>query len=248
MVKKSNNHQNMPIKQQSKKEILIISEDAVTTIKYFQWFSSFLKRMDRDAYFNLHYEQENNGKAPITLMNSIVKNIKSDKYSKYDIIYCICDRDKHKYLKSIINDIALNSKYTMLYFIISYPSIEYWFIIHLKDCTTPYMQPIQSSCGKTAKDQWKKLSELNDEKFKEYYKEFFDKQFNIHNIQNAIQTAYKQFLQITHNQNSVNPSTLMFIPIYQLLQYSTIKNTLISIPDVSTNYQKYLTEFTKYLK
>lgn len=195
------------------------------------------------------------GGDPLTVAEESIKEY-SESNNNCDTVYCIVDRDKHPKNKFIEARNKLSSSINKKKFrlILSYPCIEYWFLLHLGNDTHPYHQPIDGngSMGRLCKRR------LKDEHYSEYdesntqiLNKFFNATFTKVTRLEAINRAKKLINNIVEN-DTINPSTMLFIPAIDIglmansnLKLQTItKNGKPIIETISQEkYEQYIKEF-----
>jgi RloB-like protein len=83
--------------------------------------------------------------------NTMRRYLESRLVDSYDAVYFVFDKDEHKSYQAALNkieDLSKNSK-TPINAITSYPSFEFWLLLHFERTTSPYAQ----KGNKSASDQ-----------------------------------------------------------------------------------------------
>lgn len=198
-------------------KILIVTEGSTEKI-YFNQLKRILKLN------TLTVEKSSCTDARGIIMDAQAYGIRAiDIKKEYNYIFCILDLDtvKNKEFLSIIND--YNSKYesvsSKIYPIITFPCIEFWFILHYQFYNAPFSNKGGLSVGDNTKAQLKKYQSNYHETNEECIAELAD--LHIIGLYNARSVMKQQF-----ECQSFNPIT----NIHQLIE------VLLEISNRSQNY------------
>ncbi|MFN8769732.1 MAG: RloB family protein [Neisseriaceae bacterium] len=224
--------------------ILIVTEGDKTETTYFNWLKKKFRLM------SVRLEIVGEGKDPLRVVEASVLRYNSSKKegNQFDSVYCIVDRDKHKSLNQA-KDLCLSKKYSAKFrLILSYPCIEYWFILHFANDTHPYHQPLEDdvSMGKLCKSRLKNkyYSNYSDSDLKTLEKFFAE-------IDNNRLVAIKRAQSIMDdivNNDTINPSTMLFVPVIHLTSLATngLSDVQFQIQAISfQEYEQYILNFFK---
>jgi|SRR6185437_1805356 len=186
--------------------ILIVTEGTKTEICYFEWIRNYFNLSHRIQVGVALEITSGKGSDPESVVNTAIelkKNSEKSAEGCFDYVYCVIDRDKHQ--KTKIENARAKSKAYGIILIISYPCIEYWFILHYSNYKTPYNQiPGKGSIGTACKNQLNKLYPNYDGKLENFFSFISDY------IETATDRASTNYHRI-EDQDCINPSTMLFI-------------------------------------
>lgn len=220
--------------------ILVVSEGEKTEKFYFEWLKQKLR-----LYSTAIIETIGVGGDPETVVDTAIDEYHRRK--KVDMVYCLVDRDNHplgKYISA--KEKFLRKEYRVKFrFILSYPCIEYWFKLHFDESNRnsharPYAPPSNGSIGRVCKSELKEQYPYYDEGDKIKLDNFFSAIYP--KTCEAIEKAKQIIDQNLSCNTTINPSTLMFIPMVDIILQSSdceYKEQL------RVTYKQYLDEVTE---
>jgi hypothetical protein len=229
----------------AKRPIVLITEGTKTEKVYFNW----LRTKFRLSSVNIRTIGV--GGDPLTVSNVAIEEYSNDKTC--DMVYCIVDRDKHPRNKFIeAKDKLISPKNKKKFrLILSYPCIEYWFLLHIVNDMNPYEQPVDGdgSMGRVCKRKLKKYYSKYDEGNAKILTQFFDSKFTEATRLEAIKRARDLQDSVLKN-DTINPLTMLFIPAMDIESManpelgntsSKIGNPIIEILS-QEEYEQYIEE------
>ena len=196
--------------------VLIVTEGTVTEPTYFRWLKRHLKISPADI---IEVKDSGGSTDPksVTLIAIELFEESQQEGNPYSFVFCTIDRDAHGRTKFFdakrLIDGANQSYHNQFRLIISYPSIEHWFVLHFANDSHLYQKPMfgRGSIGSDAKRYFKHSYYANyDETDKKQLEKMFNNNFTELNRVNAIKFASSQLRDIA--ANGINPLSLIFIP------------------------------------
>lgn len=154
--------------------ILIVCEGEKTEPLYFEELARTLGILTLDINGEC-------GASPISVANYGIKKFNDDK--DYQYVFFVFDRDSHSTYDQAIEKIKnyKNKKYKNIFYIItSFPSFEYWLLLHCEDTNKPYdlnnphKTPSQFLLSDLKKHAEFKSYKKNDNSYYENIKDFVD--------------------------------------------------------------------------
>lgn len=127
--------------------VLVVCEDSKSNKKYIE---------DAAEYFRAKVDVlvEHCGKTdPLNIVNHAI-----NESGKYDIVFCVIDRDTHKNFDQAIYTARSNKKIKI---IDSHPCFEYWYLLHFNDNTKPYTTSGNKSPADNLIKDLKKIKEFD---------------------------------------------------------------------------------------
>ena len=159
---------------------------------------------------NLKLNSVEVSKSPKTDSNGIVQYAKLEgvksfnNHNEYNYIFCVFDLDTVKDKKFLLEIENYNKKYeemsSSIYPVLTFPCIEFWFILHYCCHSAPFSNSKNRSVGDNTKVEFKKYQENYHETNYECIDEFAPK------YKTAIHNA-KVLIEQQTNCNSFNPIT-----------------------------------------
>ncbi|AWT49710.1 hypothetical protein DLE54_09465 [Psychrobacter sp. YP14] len=191
LARKANNRLSIP-------KILILTEGYSEEI--------YFNQLKNNLRLNTVYVKKSNHTDALRIIEEAIdygeKSI--EQKNEYNYIFCIFDLDtvKNKHFLSTIN--SYNHRYkkenSIIYPIITYPCIEFWFILHYDCYDTPFNAKRNHSIGDIAKKEFKKY----DSNYHETNKNSIT--VLVTNYKNAIYNA-QRVVGKQQQSNSFNPIT-----------------------------------------
>lgn len=172
------------------KKILVLCEDSKSGKQYLQEAADHFRAA-------LVVEVAHPG---VTHPSGIVEHA-IQRQKKYDEVYCAIDRDSHACFNKALNMAHAHKKITV---IPSYPSFEFWILLHFGYCRKPFNRTGTRSPGAGVIKEIKThelLSDYDKGKDRSYFQELLGEPFD---------TARKiapRVLQDAKDSNQPNPST-----------------------------------------
>jgi hypothetical protein len=205
------------------KRVLVVSEGKKTEPIYFDYLVSKLKLTSADIEV-----MGSKKSCPLEVVKYAKElfDISIEKGIKYDMIFCVIDRDTHFHYGDALSFINTLSKYNF-YAINSVPCFEYWLLLHFAYTTKPFSKTMNKSiCEALISDELKKYLP-NYEKNISLLEE---KQINYILDENTIKKAIehsKKVLEYCDSSNTDNPSTRIHEMVEKFLSLKESKKELL---------------------
>ncbi|MBP9743115.1 MAG: RloB domain-containing protein [Burkholderiales bacterium] len=219
--------------------ILIVTEGSKTEKEYLDWLKLYFK-FENNRLINIHLEPGNHKSQPDQVVDHTlsVENVKN-----YNHVYILIDRDDFDIskIKSAIK-IANSEKFKIL---ISYPCIEYWFLLHWNNPPRgEYSLPRGAACKSQLK---KKYLNYENNLF-----DFFDSINCCNKIFAGIEGAKKvaSLLAASAEDNmNANPSVMFDLLLSHLEELKVLLETgNPSKKEYNNKYKSKLTEINSSVK
>jgi len=128
----------------TKDKILIVCEGEKTEPNYFK----ALKQKFRTQAIDIEIDG-NSDPAPINVVEHSIKKAKKEENGgdRYDIVYCVFDKDKHENFNRALDKIPKDKKHgAKFYAIISVPCFEFWLLLHFEKRGKNFYQNENTPC------------------------------------------------------------------------------------------------------
>lgn len=201
----------------TKMRVLIVTEGEVTEVDYFREY------VERKKFTSVEVDicGRECDSTPSSVAKYALKRAEQEggpQAGGYDLIFCVFDRDEHADFDQAISKIVgasnSNIKYRGQEFaaIVSYPSFEYWLLLHFHYSRAPYSSNGSKSAGDGVTSALKKVdvfSRYSKSLSQEMLDALFEKQENaFRNAQRALRDA--------EETREMNPSTQVHLIVERL--------------------------------
>lgn len=178
------------------KKILVLCEDTKSGKQYLEEAAAHFRA-------NLLVDIAHAG---VTHPSGIVEHAIA-RQSKFDEIYCAIDRDSHICFDKALNIAQPHKKITI---IPSYPSFEFWILLHFGYCTKPFERTGRASPGENVIKEIKtkpNFSNYDKGKDRSYFHELLGAPFDL------ARKVSPKILADAEQQKNLNPSTKIHLLI-----------------------------------
>lgn len=144
--------------------------------------------------------------AGVTHPSGIVEHA-IQRQKKYDEVYCVIDRDSHVCFNKAIHMAHQHEKITI---VPSYPSFEFWILLHFGYCRKPFNRTGRLSPGGSVIRDIKAhplLADYDKGKDRSYFQELLGEPFN------SARKVAPMVLKDAKDSNQLNPSTEIHVLI-----------------------------------
>lgn len=114
--------------------VLVICEDKLSSVRYLQDASGYFRSF---ALIDVCHCGKTD---PLGILNEAVARC-----SNFDFVYCVIDRDTHANFDEAVTLAASHRNKIQL--IVSYPSYEFWLLLHFEKARRPYVRAGKNSAG-----------------------------------------------------------------------------------------------------
>jgi hypothetical protein len=183
--------------------VLVVCEDSKSSLNYLNEAKGALRVI---ADIEIVHSGKTN---PLGVVQYAV-----EQSSKYNIVYCVVDRDTHA---DFDRAVELAKKHGKIEMIISYPCFEYWLLLHFKYSRKAYASTGKKSPGEQMERALKECEGMKD----------YDKGGNVNlydrlkgePLKNACKNAERSLIAAV-DENEFNPSTTLHILLNEFSRLS----------------------------
>lgn len=205
------------------KRVLVVSEGKKTEPIYFDYLVSKLKLTSADIEV-----MGSKKSCPLEVVKYAKElfDISIDKGIKYDMVFCVIDKDTHAHYNDALSFISTLKKYNF-HAINSVPCFEYWLLLHYVYTTKPFSKTMNKSICSVLISEELKMYLPNYEKNISLLKvEQINYILNENTIKMAIENS-KKVLKYCNSSNTDNPSTRIHEMVGNFLQLKENKKELL---------------------
>ncbi len=205
------------------KRVLVVSEGKKTEPIYFDYLVSKLKLTSADVEV-----MGSKKSCPLEVVKYAKElfDISIEKGIKYDMVFCVIDKDIHAHYNDALSFINTLNKCNF-YAINSVPCFEYWLLLHFVYTTKPFSKTMNKSiCSTLISDELKKYLP----NYEKNISLLEDKQINYLLNEDIIKKAIeysKKVLEYCNSSNTDNPSTRIHEMVEKLLLLKKSKKELL---------------------
>ncbi len=206
------------------KRILIVSEGIKTEPIYFQFLIDRFKLLTTDVVV-----EGSKDSCPLKVVKFAKKlyDASIEKGNKYDLIYCVIDKDTHAHYNNALT-LAQTFKKNNFTIINSVPCFEFWLLLHYTHTTKPFTMTLNKSiCQSLISDELKKYLPNYVKNISTLDKNSLDYIFNPKTIKQAIKRSE---IIINHCKtcNTDNPSTMIHEVVKELQTQQERKKKILN--------------------